>query len=318
MKAARFESYGPPDVVQVSELPAPEPGSSEVLVRVVAVAVTSGDARIRAARFPRGFAFPARLAFGLRGPRRQVLGSTFSGVVEKTGPKVSDFTPGDEVCGMTGIRMGAHAEYLAVPAAKLARKPAGVSHADAAGILFGGSTAIYFLRDQCEINEGSTVLVNGASGSVGTAAVQVARHLGATVTAVCSSGNPELVQRLGADHTVDYRETPVTELPERFDVVLDTVGNIDRKSGNDLLSENGVLLLAVASLGETIRPGGKVRSGSGPEDPADFEYLLDLVESGRLDPVTEKLGGLEQITEAYERIDSGHKTGNLVLHLTGP
>ena len=315
MKAATYSKYGPPGVVEVSDLPTPEPGDSEVLVRVEAVAVTSGDARIRAARFPRGFALPARLAFGLRRPRRKVLGMTFSGVVETAGSKTTGFAPGDEVCGMTGFPMGAHAEYVAVRARKLARKPAGVSHTDAAGILFGGSTALYFLRDNCEIKPGSSVLINGASGSIGTAAVQLAKRMGATVTAVCSSGNSGLVERLGADRTVDYRETPVTELPDRFDAVLDTVGNIDRKSGTRLLNDDGVLLLAVASLGETIRPGGRVKSGNGPEDPADFEYLLGLVEDGQLDTVTEVLDGLECVTEAYERIDSGHKTGNLVLRL---
>jgi NADPH:quinone reductase-like Zn-dependent oxidoreductase len=318
MKAATNNEYGPPEVVEVRDLPSPESEDSEVLVRVEAVAVTSGDARIRAARFPRGFGLPARLAFGVRRPRRKVLGMTFSGVVETAGSKAAGFAPGDEVCGMTGIPMGAHAEYVAVRASKLTRKPTGVSHTDAAGILFGGTTALYFLRDSCEITPGNSVLINGASGSVGTAAVQLAKHLGATVTAVCSSGNFELAQRLGADRTVDYGETPVTELPDRFDVVFDTVGNIDRKSGTRLLNEHGVLLLAVASLGETIRPGGRVKSGNGPEDPADFEYLLGLVEGGRLDPVTEVLDGLEHVTEAYERIDSGHKTGNLVLRLTGP
>lgn len=318
MQAATYSEYGPPEVVEVRDLPKPEPRDFEVLVRVEAVAVTSGDARIRAARFPRGFGLPARLAFGLRRPRRKVLGMTFSGVVETAGSKSTSFAQGDEVCGMTGITMGAHAEYVAVRASKLTRKPAGVSHTDAAGILFGGTAALYFLRDNCEIKPGNSVLINGASGSVGAAAVQLAKHLGATVTAVCSSGNFELVQRLGADRTVDYRETPVTELPDRFDVVFDTVGNINRKSGTRILNEDGVLLLAVASLGETIRPRGRVRSGNGPEDPADFEYLLGLVEHGQLDPVTEVLDGLEHVTEAYERIDSGHKAGNLVLRLTGP
>jgi NADPH:quinone reductase-like Zn-dependent oxidoreductase len=315
MQAATYDRYGPPDVIRVTDLPVPEPGASELLVRVKAVAVTSGDARIRAARFPRGFALPARLVFGLRRPRRQVLGGTFSGAVESAGSKSGDFAPGDEVCGMTGIRMGAHSEYVAVSAPKVTRKPAGVSHADAAGILFGGTAALYFLREQCEIGQGSKVLINGASGSIGTAAVQLAKDRGATVTAVCSARNFELVERLGADRTVDYHETPVAELAERFDVVLDTVGNIDRRSGTRLLTSDGVLLLTVASLGETVRPGGRVRSGTSPEKPADFDYLLDLVEAGRLNPVVEALDGLESIPEAYERIDSGRKTGNLVIRL---
>jgi NADPH:quinone reductase-like Zn-dependent oxidoreductase len=315
MKAATYDRYGPPEVIRVTDLPVPEPGASQLLVRVKAVAVTSGDARIRAARFPRGFAVPARLAFGMRRPRRHVLGGTFSGTVESAGSETGDFAPGDEVSGMTGIRMGAHAEYVAVPAARATRKPAGVSHVDAAGILFGGTAALYFLRDRSEIGQGSKVLVNGASGSIGTAAVQLARNLGATVTAVCRARNFDLVERLGADRTVDYRETPVADLPGRFDVVLDTVGNIDRRAGTRLLTGDGLLLLTVASLGETIRPGGRVRSGTSPEKPSDFEYLLDLVEAGHLDPVVEALDGLESIPEAYRRIDSGRKVGNLVIRL---
>lgn len=313
MKAATYDRYGPPEVVRVSEVPTPEPGDSEVLVRVEAVAVTSGDARIRAARFPRGFAFPARLAFGLRAPRRKVLGSAFSGVIEKTGDKVTGFSPGDEVCGMNGIHMGAHAEYLAVSERRLARKPAGVSHADAAGILFGGSAALYYLRDQCAIKPGDSILINGAAGSIGTAAVQIAQVPKAKVTAVCSSRNFDLVRRLGAERVVDYNETPVTELTDRFDVVLDCVGNLDRKTGSRLATNDGFLLLPAAGLVEVVRPGGRVRSGTSPEEPADFTYLLDAIEESRLDPVTETLDGLEQITEAYRRIDSGHKTGNLVI-----
>ncbi|NUT98334.1 MAG: NAD(P)-dependent alcohol dehydrogenase, partial [Saccharothrix sp.] len=180
MRAAVVDRYGAPEVVRVAEVPRPEPRAGEVVVRVRAVAVTSGDARIRAARFPRGFGVAGRLALGLRGPRRPVLGGSFSGeVVEGAG-----FAPGDEVCGMSGVRLGAHAEYAAVPAAKLVRKPAGVSHEDAAGLLFGGSTALCLLRDKGAIKAGHRVLVNGASGAIGTNAVQLAKHFGAEVTAV--------------------------------------------------------------------------------------------------------------------------------------
>ncbi len=178
MRAAVVGSYGGPEVVQVREVPRPEVGRGQVLVRVAAAAVTSGDARIRAARFPPGFAPLARLAFGVLRPRQPVLGSAFSGVVEEVGPGVVDLVVGERVCGMTGVRMGAHAEHLVAGADRVTSVLASVRHEDAAGVLFGGTTALHFLRDRAEVGPGTTVLVNGASGAVGTNAVQLAAHLG--------------------------------------------------------------------------------------------------------------------------------------------
>ncbi|MCB0829490.1 MAG: NAD(P)-dependent alcohol dehydrogenase, partial [Solirubrobacterales bacterium] len=305
MRAASYEEYGPPEVVHITELPAPDPGKGEVLVRVKSTAVTVADARIRAARFPIGFVVPARLTFGLRRPRRHVLGSSFSGTVESVGSEVEGFAPGDEVCGMNGIRMGAHAEQVSVPAKNLVRKPSSVLHADAAGILFGGTTALYFLRDLGQLEPGQSVLVNGASGSVGTAAVQLALRLGGKVTAVTSSRNLELVTGLGAEQVIDYSQTPVTGIEDQFDVVLDTVGTLDRKSGLKLVREGGVLLLVVATFRETVRPNGKVKSGTTPEHPDDFLYLVELLEQGAIRNVGDELEGLEQIVAAHAKVDSG-------------
>lgn len=313
MKAAIYQRYGAPQVVQVAEVPTPEVRNGEVLVRLEAVAVTSADSRIRAARFPKGFTPFARLAFGVFRPRRKILGSTFSGVVESTGLKVDGFSPGDAVCGMTGIRMGAHAEYVSVKADKLVIKPEGVSHGDAAGMLFGGTTALCYLRDKITIEPGATVLVNGASGATGTNAVQLARHLGATVTAVTSAKNAGMVTGLGADRVIDYNLTPVASLSQRFDFVLDTVGNLTRAAGTGLLTEQGLLLLPVANLRDTITPDRKVRSGPNAERTGDFDFLLNLMAEKKLISVTEELGALETIVDAYERVDSGHKVGNIVL-----
>jgi NADPH:quinone reductase-like Zn-dependent oxidoreductase len=313
MRAAVNDRYGPPEVVQVVEVPRPVPADGEVLVRVVAAAVTSGDARIRAARFPPGFALPARLAFGLRRPRRGVLGSSLSGIVETTAPGVDAFAPGDQVCAMTGTRMGAHAEYVAVPVGRLARKPASVSHEDAAGLLFGGTAARYFLRDRASISAGSSVLVNGASGAVGTNAVQLAHHLGATVTAVTSAANAELVTDLGAERVIDHRRTDITALTERFDVVLDTVGNLTAATGRRLLTEGGMLILAVASLGDTIRARGNLVAGSAPERVEDFDHLLNLLTDGALTVVHDRTFALDDIVDAHRRVDSGHKIGNIVV-----
>jgi NADPH:quinone reductase-like Zn-dependent oxidoreductase len=316
MRAAVLDEYGAPEVVHLAEVPTPVPAAGELLVRVHAAAVTSGDARIRGARFPKGFGPLARLAFGVRRPRRRVLGGAFSGVVEATGAKVTDRAPGDEVCGMTGARLGAHAEYLTVPARRVVTKPAEVTHEQAAGVLFGGTTALGYLRDRAHLTRGRSVLVNGASGAVGTSAVQLARHYGATVTAVCSAANAPLVRRLGAERVVDHTRTEVHGLDERFDVVLDTVGNLSPASRR-LLTPDGVLLLAVAGLGETLRaslrPRGPVRAGPAPERAEDFALLLDLVAKGELEVVLENVLPLTEIVAAHRRVDSGHKVGNLVV-----
>lgn len=313
MRAVIVDRYGPPDVARVMEVPRPRPRKDEVLVRVVAAAVTSGDARIRGARFPSGFALPARLAFGLRGPRRRVLGSVFSGIVEDVGPGVAHVAPGQAVCGMTGMSMGAHAEYVRVAARRAAAVPSGVSHPEAAGLLFGGSTALYFLRDRASVRPGMRVLVNGASGAVGSNAVQLARHFGATVTAVTSAGNADLARRLGAGRVIDYAVDDITDAPERFDVVLDAVGNLSMASGRQLIRDGGVLVLAVASLWDTLRARRGVVAGSAPERAADFEWLLQLVAAGDLTVVVDRTFPLDHIADAYRLVDSGHKRGNVIV-----
>jgi NADPH:quinone reductase-like Zn-dependent oxidoreductase len=313
VRAAVVDRYGAPDVVRVAEVVRPEPRAGEVLVRVEAAAVTSADSRIRAARFPAGFAVFARLAFGIRRPRRRVLGSAFSGVVEAVGSRVGDVAAGEQVCGMTGAKLGAHAEFVAVPADRLARKPAEVSHEQAAGLLFGGTTALHFLRDRAKVRPGASVLVNGASGGIGTNAVQLARHFGASVTAVTSTANIGLVRNLGADRVVDYTRDDLSAMDERYDVVLDTVGNLSIASGRRLLTAHGVLLLVVADLGETIRARGNVKAGPAPERVADFNLLLQLAARGELTVVLDQIHGLDDIADAHRRVDTGHKVGNVIV-----
>jgi NADPH:quinone reductase-like Zn-dependent oxidoreductase len=314
MRAAVVHRYGAPEVVQVIEVPDPVPRADEVLVRVRAVAVTSGDVRIRGARFPAGFGLLARLALGITRPRRAILGSSLSGVVEAVGSPGGAFAPGDEVCGMNGTRMGAHAELVAVQAKRLVAKPAGVSHDEAAGLLFGATTALHFLRDKASIGPGTSVLVNGASGAIGTSAVQLARLAGATVTAVTSGANAALVTELGADHVIDHTRVDVTTVDDRFDVVLDTVGNLTIPSGRRLLRPGGVLLLAVASLGDTIRARGDVVAGPVRERADAFEHLLGLVAAGQLKVVIERTYDLDEIADAHRHVDSGRKVGNAVVH----
>lgn len=309
MRAASVPRYGPPEIVTIEEFPRPVPRSGEVLVRVEAAAVTSGDARMRAGRFPRGFGVPARLALGVRGPRARVLGSALSGIVEQVPDGETLFSVGDAVAGMTGMRLRAHAEFARVPISSLAAIPPGVSNEDAAAILFGGTTALHFLRDRARVRSGDRVLVNGASGAVGTAAA----HFGASVTAVASARNHDLVTRLGAVRTIDYAQAPVTDIEDRFDVVFDAVGNISRAEGLRLLASEGALVLAVASLSDTVRARGRVFAGSAPERAEDVAFLLDLVEREIVDPVTRVAGGLTVIREAHQVVDSGRKVGNLVI-----
>lgn len=230
------------------------------------------------------------------------------------GSRVDDLAPGDEVCGMTGIKMGAHAECVAVPASKLVRKPFAVTHEDAAGVLFGGSTALYFLRDKASIGPGSSVLVNGASGAVGTSAVQLAKHFGAMVTGVTSTANAALVTKLGADRIIDYTSEDLAAVAERFDIVLDTVGNLSIPSGRRLLNPIGVLVLAVAGLRDTIRARGNVVAGSAPERVADFNLLLQLVADGSITVVHDRVYDLDDIVDAHRRVDTGRKLGNVIVH----
>lgn len=313
MRAAVAEAYGGPEVVRVAEVATPEPRRGEVLVRVHAAGVSSGDARIRAARFPRGFGIPARLAFGVRRPRRRILGGAFSGVVAAVGPGVEGLATGDAVCGMNGMRMGGHAEFVAVPAGRAVPVPPGVAHDDAAGVLFGGTTALHFLRRRGAVGPGMSVLVNGASGAVGTNAVQLARAAGAEVTAVTRAANTALVTRLGATRVIDHTAVDVTALADRFDVVMDTVGTLSVASGRRLLAPGGRLLLVAADLWQTIRARGAVSAGPARERPEDMRELLEMVAAGTLEVMHDAAFPLERIADAHARVDTGRKTGNVLV-----
>lgn len=313
MRAATYTRYGPPEVVSVTEVAVPTVGAGEVLVRVHAAAVTAADGRIRAARFPRGFGPFARLAFGVRRPRRPTLGSCLSGVVEAVGAGVSGWAVGDEVCGMAGTRMGAHAELASVPAQRLVAKPTSVSHDAAAGVLFGGTTAWDYLHRKATVRAGDRVLIVGASGAVGTNAVQLAVLAGAHVTAVTSSRNEALVRSLGATEVIDYTRTDLTALAERFDLIVDTVGTFTGTTGRPLLAPGGVLLLIAADLVQNLRARGAVRAGVAAESTEHMTALLGLVAAGSLQVVLDEVLPMGDIADAHRRIDSGRKVGNVIV-----
>jgi NADPH:quinone reductase-like Zn-dependent oxidoreductase len=320
MNAAVYRRYGPPEVVRIEDVPRPHLHSHEVLVRVRATTVTAGDSRLRSARVPRGFGILMRLGFGIFGPRQHILGWEFAGEVAAVGRSVSRFAVGDKVFG---ARMGCHAEYVAVRESAVAPMPRNVRFADAAALVFGGTTSLFYLRDKARIQPGERVLINGASGAVGTAAVQLAKHFGAVVTGVCSAGNAELVRSLGADRVIDYAKENFTHTDVAYDIILDTVGNCSFARCKHALSPGGRLLLVVASLGQIFgvmlwpsRAGRKVLAGVGAIRTEDLLLLEALAESGVFKPVIDRIYPFARIVDAHAYVDSGRKKGNVVITLT--
>lgn len=321
MKAAVCRAYGGPEVVQVHELPAPIAEPDEVLIRVFASTVSSADVRIRGSRFPAGFWLPARLFLGMTKPRTPILGTELAGVVEAVGPRVTLYRPGDRVFAFTGGGMGCHAEFKVMPEdGPIAMIPAGFTFEEAAAISFGGTTALYFLRDVANVQPGERVLVIGASGAVGSAAVQLARHFGAHVTGVCSAANCGIVRSLGADEVIDYAEVDYAASGARWDIILDTVGHASFAGCRNALREKGRLLLLVAGLGgllaaplQSRTSGLKVAGGPAPERVEDLETLRALCEAGVFKPLIDSRYPLERIAEAHARADSQRKVGTVVV-----
>jgi len=309
MKAVIYTEYGAPSVLRQTEIPRPQPKANEILVKVYASTVSAGTIWLRRGQFPGSniFTFLVRLMFGLTKPRKPILGFEFSGVVEAVGSKVQRFRAGDEVFGTTtGLQQGAYAEYVCVPEmwkqGVVAKKPQELSVDEAAALPVGGMTALNLLK-RATITTSSNVLIYGASGSVGTYAVQIAKYFGARVTAVCSGKNVELVRSLGADAVIDYTTTDVTTLTERFDVVFDAVGKLSSQK-----------------LKALVKQGGKALSVKSPTSEKQ-EYLAELgqiITAGKLRPVIDKTYTLETIVQAHEYVDVGHKRGNVVVSVTTP
>jgi NADPH:quinone reductase-like Zn-dependent oxidoreductase len=252
VKAIVYETYGPPDVLQLKEIPAPTPKDNELLIEVRATTVTSGDVRMRSLNVPYGFKLLSRLALGIRSPRKQILGQEFSGVVVAVGKNVKSFAVGTPVFGMSDAFGGCYAEYRTIPESEsIAVKPANVTFEEAAALCFSGTTALDFFR-KGKLKSGERVLINGASGAVGTAAVQLAKHLGAHVTGVCSTANLELIRSLGADAVIDYTKEDFTRNGELYDIIMDTAGTAPFSRCKDSLKSGGRLLLVLCGLPETL------------------------------------------------------------------
>jgi NADPH:quinone reductase-like Zn-dependent oxidoreductase len=324
MRAAVCERYGPPEVVKVKELPKPVPGDNEVLIRSHASTVDIADVRIRAMRVPRGFGLPARLSMGLFKPKQPIFGMVLAGEIEAVGKDVTRFKVGDKVFGTSGFDFGCHAEYRALPeSGALAPMPEGLSYGEAAALCFGAITAITFFR--CgKLLKGERLLVNGASGAVGTAAVQIAKHhIGAEVIGVCSGGNAEFVRSLGADEVIDYTKQDFTKGGETYDAIMDMVGNAPFSRVKHLLGADGRVFMVIGNLWQMIQAGSNKRIINGEEDggaktlTADvIRSIAEMAEKGVLKPVIDRTYPLEEIAAAHAHVDGGHKRGNVVLTLS--
>ena len=320
MRASVYERYGPPDVLQLREVEKPIPRANDVLIRTRAATVTSGDCRVRSLTMPAGFGLISRLVLGVSGPRQPVLGSELAGDIESVGKDVREFKVGDQVFAFSGAGMGCHAEYKCMPEnGAVALKPPNLTYDEAAALSFGGTTALDFFR-RGKLQSGEKVLVNGASGAVGTAAVQLAKYFGADVTGVCSTANVELVRSLGANHVIDYTAEDFTRNGETYDVIVDTVGTAPFSRSEGSLREGGRLLLVLGGLPGMLKipwvlmtSSKQVIAGPAAGRAEDLRFLADLAKAGHFKPVIDRRYPFEQLAEAHRYVDTGRKKGSVVI-----
>lgn len=318
MRAIVYTRYGTPDVLKLTEIEKPVPKKGELLVKVAAAAVTSGDVRMRKAD-----PFLVRAFNGISKPKNKILGINFAGTVEAVGDDVKNFNKGDEVFGSTAFGFGAYAEYLVIPEdGVVTHKPAGINFEEAASVPFGALTSLHFLR-QADLNEESRVLIYGASGALGTAAVQLAKIHHSDVTGVCGPANLELVKSLGADTVVDYMHEDFSKTGVTYDVIFDTVGKSPFTASLRSLDKNGYYLRAVhispVSLARgawtNFTTGIKVIGGVSKEKKEDIVLMKTLIEGGKFRPVVDKVFPFEKVSDAHEYVEKGHKKGNVVLKI---
>lgn len=323
MRAAVNDSFGPPEVVTIREVPRPVPRKDEVLIRVHAATVSAADWRLRSREVPAGFGLFVRLIFGWSKPKHPILGMDAAGVVVEVGEAVERFEPGQAVYAMLAPGGGGHAEYVCLKQdAAIAHKPDALSFEEAAALCFGGTTALYYLRSAA-LKPGERVLVNGASGAVGSAAVQLAKHMGAHVTGVCSEANAATVRELGADEVLDYAREDFASQGQRYDVILDAVGNAPFARYRSILNRGGRLLAVVAGMPTmllapwvSLTTDKRLIVGSAPESADDLRELGQLAAEGSFRPLIGERLPLGRIVEAHRRVDSGHKLGNIVITMT--
>jgi NADPH:quinone reductase-like Zn-dependent oxidoreductase len=314
MKAFICTNYGPPEVLKLRDVKTPSPNPDEVRIKIHATAITGSDIIIRSAKVSKAFWLPMRIALGFRRPRNPILGMIFAGEIDATGSAVTIFRKGDKVFGSTlktpsEPRCGTYAEYKCLPEnSQIAPMPSTLTYEEAAAIPYGGSLALYFVN-KAEIKRGQKALIYGASGSVGSSAVQLARHFGASVTGVCSTANMEWVKSLGADTVIDYMKEDFTKRNESYEFIFDAVpsGKINRKD------------LKKKCL-KSLSPNGRyfsVDDGRPETGLEGLKFLKELVETGEIKPVIDRRYPFEQIPEAHAYVEQGHKKGNVVITITG-
>jgi NADPH:quinone reductase-like Zn-dependent oxidoreductase len=328
MKAVVYTEYGPPAVLQLTEFEKPAPRANEILIRNHATTVNIGDIwarnfkEITPSRFtmPLPFWLPSRMYFGLTRPRINILGNEFAGEIEEVGKNVKRFRKGDQVFGYRGQKMGANAEYLCMPEDGLvAIKPANLTYDEAASVPYGALTALSLLR-KVNIQRGQKVLINGASGSIGSAAVQLARYFGAEVTGVCSTPGLEFVKALGADKVIDYTKEDFTKNGETYDLIFDILGKSSFAKCKNSLKQNGVHLFASFKMKQlfqmlwtSITPGKKVICALSSENPKDLIFIKELVEAGKIKSIIDRCYPLEQAAEAHCYVEKGYRTGSVII-----
>jgi NADPH:quinone reductase-like Zn-dependent oxidoreductase len=328
LKAILHTQYGPPDLLQLTDVETPTPKNNEILIAVHATTVSTGDCNIRNFTFVTKSMLPiAKLMFGIRKPwKARILGTELAGEVERAGKDVTRFKTGDRVVASTGAAGGGHAQYACLPeTGAVAIKPDSLSWEQAVAIPFGANTALHFLRDLGRIRAGQDLLIIGASGAIGSAGVQLAKHFGATVTGVSSGANVELVKSLGADTVIDYTREDFTKNGKTYDLIFDVVGatTFDRCEGS--LKPNGVFLQNIMELTDVVRAlwtsitgGKKIKGGVAIGNMANMGLITGLAEAGTLRPVIDRSYPLERIVEAFKYVEQGHKKGNVVITVAHP
>lgn len=328
MKAVVYTQFGSPEVLHLEEVEKPSPKEDEVLIKVHATSATTGDANARGfTHIPPGFGPLPRLMLGITGPRNPIIGADVAGEIEAVGRDVKSFKVGDQVYGIDGDNLRAYAEYVCrLEDGALAIKPSNLSYEEAAAVPFGATTALYFLQEKGKIQSGQQILVNGASGGVGSYAVQLAKYFGAEVTGVCSTGNIELVKSLGADEVIDYTQEDFTKNGQAYDIIFDVVGGeISFSKVRNSLKENGIFLAVAGGLKEGLQMawtsvvGNKkvIFGGGGSSERKDYlDFLRELIEEGNLRPVVDRIYPLEEIVEAHRYVDAGGKKGNVAISVS--
>lgn len=317
MKAIVYTKYGPPDVLELQEVEKPTPQANEVLIRVYATSVTAADTLMR-----RGDSLMSRMVLGFRKPRKKIIGTELAGEIEAAGKDVKRLQKGDQVYGFTGFGLGAYAEYACMPEkGSLTAKPANLTYEEAVAVADGATTALFFLKDKAHIQKAEKILIIGASGSIGTYAVQLARHFGAQVTGVCSTTNVEWVKSLGAEKVIDYTKEDFATSGETYDIIFDTVGKSSFSRCKDLLKKNGRYLVTTGNLLQnytrtlwtSMIGGKKFIFGMSLDKTEALMVLRELIEAGAIRPMIDRCYPLEQIAEAHQYVETGHKKGNVVI-----